>query len=184
MITSLKWASASRFWVNYGGCKYSEADCKKGKHVADKLGMYKKDHFLANTMAGTERVSANYQRLGEAQHQLEGRLAGMNREELMNMAMAGLKQGVVLQPGIGNKQMGGAHQPMMGGRQGGYQHHMGGEKMGVQPRMGAMGSQHGVFAAPGMVPQHGMDPMDVQQQFSHGKNTSFGHRSGGDRMMN
>ena len=49
------------FWMS-GSCRFSAADCNKGKHLREKFGTNKKETFLGETLA--EKVSANQQPVG------------------------------------------------------------------------------------------------------------------------
>jgi hypothetical protein len=52
------------FWTS-GSCRYSEADCNKGRHVKEKFGIIKRrESFLAQGSA--ESVSASYVPVGGA----------------------------------------------------------------------------------------------------------------------
>ena len=161
------------FWTN-GACRYSEAECKKGRHVKEKFGTNKrnKENFLAIGQAET-RVSASHHHqpmvvIGQPQAMMTGQQHGGQGRQLMGVGQYQMSGGQH-QMGVGQNQMGmGQNQMGMGQNQigvgrmldgsqqmggvhqlgGGHQQVVGGvQQMGVgqlQPGVGQLQLQGGL----------------------------------------
>jgi len=137
------------FWTS-GYCKYSEAECKRGRHVADKLGIYKRrEHFLSQGLAG--RVSANHQVLGSNPPGMGGQPAGVGQPVMMGGqtgVVGGQPGGMGGQPRVLGGQPGGTPavgmQPAYSGLHPVHQQGVWGQKTGSLGQQTMLGQSQGM----------------------------------------